>query len=76
MAIRHDDGQFGLDCWIDEDDESEPASEFSDNQQELRERAEVLLRGGKYRYLVLSRWNPDLEPEGDWVEIATFEPDE
>jgi hypothetical protein len=70
MAIRHDDGQFALDCWVDPDREDiEATTDYSNVLSELRAHADKLLAAGNYKYLILSRWNADSE---QWVELETY----
>lgn len=72
MAIKLDDGQFALDCWLSEKNEDEPESLFSDNISELEFEAERLIAAGRFGYLELSRWNPVKE---DWDLIRFYEPE-
>ena len=66
------DGQYALDCWLDEDDESDPTTEYAECVGPLKERASRLLEAGRYRYLELSRWDAK---EGDRVNLFVFTPD-
>ena len=71
-AIRHDDGQYALDCWIEAEDEGESAAtEYCDAIAPLRARAAIILKAGRFRYLELSRWNAALD---DWDTLEVFEP--
>jgi hypothetical protein len=67
MAINHEDGQYGLDIY-----ESKPQTEYSDNLSELKARAAKLIEAGRFKYLVLSRWNASTK---EWVEIEEIEAD-
>jgi len=69
MSINSNFGRFCLDPWEDPDREDIDAlSEYSDNLQELRDRADVLLAAGRFRYIQLSRWiGPSDE---DWEQIG------
>ena len=67
MAINHEDGQYALDIY-----EAKFQTEFSDNLPELRARAATLIAAGRFKYLVLSRWNADREA---WDELEEIEPD-
>ena len=69
MAINSEDGEFALDCWVDPDGDSEPVTEYSDDDNELRARAQEYLRAGKYKYMVLSQWDEDAN---DWDELGDF----
>ena len=71
MVINHDDGQFGLDCWLSERDESDPKSVYSDNVSELEAEADRLVALGHFQYLELSRWDAI---QDDWVLIRSYEP--
>lgn len=74
MTINHEDGQYALDCWedaervYDADD-----TELSDDVDELRARVPMLLKGDRFKYLTLFRWNAD---EADWDELETFTKDD
>lgn len=73
MAINKDEGQFGLDCWIDPKSEKEADEEFfSDSADELRTEAHRLIANGQYKFLQLSHWN---EGRQDWDVLEAFEPD-
>lgn len=71
-VIKHDDGQYALDCWLDEDDEGDPVTEYSETIAPLKARAGILLKAGRYKYLELSRWNADKD---DWDNLEIFTPD-
>lgn len=72
MPINPNDGQFALDCWLSEDDETEAKTVYSDVVMELEDEAERLIKAGHYKYLELSRWNPARQ---DWASIRAYEPD-
>jgi len=58
MAINHVDGRFALFCWLDGEGEGEPDQmEFSDSEEELRERAEKITSAGRFKYLWLGKLN-------------------
>lgn len=74
MTINSTDGTYGLDCW------ENPASldyadqeEYSESIDELRARALILLRAGRFKHIELSRWNADID---DWVHLETFTEDD
>ena len=70
MAINGDDGDFGLDCWIDPESTGEPDQEFfSDDLGELKAEAERLIASGQFKYILLSRWSPD---EDEWETLEEF----
>jgi len=69
MAINMEDGEFALDCWIDPDQEGDPVTEYSDDDEELRAKADGYLKAGKYKYMVLSQWDEDAN---DWDELGDF----
>jgi hypothetical protein len=70
MATNPFDGQFALELWEDPESENAPDhNEYSDNQDELRALIQPLLKGGRYKYIILCRWNPTSE---EWDEIETF----
>ncbi len=74
MATNPFDGQFALEMWMDPLSEEDPDhNEFSDDQHELRSEAARLIKGGKYKYIVLCRWNPGTD---DWDDLEIFEPEE
>jgi len=69
MSINSNFGRFCLDAWENPDREDIDAqSEYSDNLQELQDRAEVILSAGRFKYIQLSRWigpsDEDWEPIG------------
>ena len=71
MAINKDDGEFGLDCWLDPGSTGDADEElFSDDVEELKSEARKLLNGGSYKYLLLSRWDDDKD---EWVNVEEFE---
>ena len=71
MAINKDDGEFGLDCWLDPESTGDADEElFSDDVEELKSEAQKLLNGGRYKYLLLSRWDDDKD---EWVNVEEFE---
>ncbi len=69
MAISNEDGEFALDCWADPDGDADPVTLYSDDDEELRAKAQELLRAGKYKYMVLSQWDEDAN---DWDELGDF----
>jgi hypothetical protein len=73
-GINSFDGRYALDYWLDENSDDEPDStDYADNVEELRNSAEKIINAGRYRYIVLSRWNPS---EDDWDEIDVWSADE
>jgi hypothetical protein len=67
MAINPDDGTYGLDLWLGEDDEADPDdTEYSEDVDEIRARAELLMKAGRFRHAALYRWN------GDWIHIESW----
>ena len=72
MAIRQDDGQFALDIYLNEDDDEENRTEYSDTYPELEVYADALIKGGRYRYCELYRWNAGKD---DWDFIRSIEPE-
>jgi hypothetical protein len=66
MSINQHHGSFVLDCWTGVESLDDRKSLYSDNFDELRTEALKLLRGGHYRYLVLSRWH---SIKKDWIKI-------
>ena len=70
MTINTEDGRFGLDCWEDPESEAEADQVlFSDDEAELRAEATRLIAGGRFKYLVLSRWD---EATDEWTELDEF----
>ncbi len=69
MAISSEEAEFALDCWVDPDQEADPVTEYSDDDEELRARAQEHLKAGKYKYMVLSQWDEDAN---DWDELGDF----
>ena len=71
MTINSIDGQFCLDMWEDPDRQDvEALSEYSDNLEVLKQRAQVVFAAGRFKWLELSRW---IGPgEDDWQEIDTY----
>jgi len=71
MATNIIDGTYGLDCWLDPEDQGDPLSIlYSENVEELRVEATRLIAGGRIRYCELSRYDYANE---DWVVIEVFE---
>jgi hypothetical protein len=76
MTTNATDGQFCLDCWVDPESEEYPDHcEYSENVEELRALAGRLIKGGRFKFLRLSRWNADatyLPDEERWDEIEVW----
>ena len=71
MAINKEDGEFGLDCWVDPESTADADQElFCDNVDELKSEAQRLLSAGQYKYMLLSRWDDATE---EWVNVEEFE---
>ena len=64
-----DDAEFALDCWVDPDGDADPVTEYSDDDNALRAKAQDYLKTGKYKYMVLSQWDEDAN---DWDELGDF----
>lgn len=70
MPINSEDGRFGLDCWENPDSDAEADQVlFSDDEAELRAEAAKLLAAGRFKYLLLTRWD---EAADDWVDVDEF----
>jgi hypothetical protein len=65
-------GSFALDCFSTADSRDDPTIVYSDNLDELRTEALRILRGGRYRFLVLYRWHAI---KHDWIEIEELTAD-
>lgn len=74
MAISAADGRYGLDVYMSVDDD-EPAAEdeFSDSLQEIRDRAMIILKAGRYPVVRITRWNAE---EDDWEEVEELTTDD
>ena len=72
MPINSKVGCFALDCWTSAESCDDPNTVYSDNRDELRTEALRILRGGHYRFLVLSRWHAI---KNDRIEIEVLTPD-
>jgi hypothetical protein len=67
MAINHEDGTYGLDLWLGEQDEENPDdTEYSESADELRARAATLMKAGRFRQAALYRWG------GDWIPMESW----
>lgn len=73
MAINGVDGRYGLDCWETKGSDAVGAPEYSDDINELRERARALIRKGHFRYIELSEYNYQTD---DWDKLEEFEPED
>lgn len=71
--INHNDGQYGLDCYLREptEDDEPFSTEYADDRLALEERARTLITAGRFRYLELQRFNAE---ENDWEVLQTYEP--
>lgn len=75
MAISAHDGNWGLDCWISEEaykSDEDSREEYAASEREALERIVKLLAAGRYKFIVLSKWNYSAS---DWDEIDEFTPD-
>ena len=50
------DAEFALDCWVDPEDEGEPQqTDYYNTLAELRDAAERVISGGRYKFVELMR---------------------
>jgi hypothetical protein len=61
MTINSVDGRFGLDMWPSRGSKIEQLSEFSEDFEELTDRAGVLFKGGRLKHLELCEWRGSIE---------------
>ncbi|QYJ01875.1 hypothetical protein KUV46_05650 [Thalassovita mediterranea] len=76
MSINPHDGNWGLDFWVSEasylnDDEAQEC--YASTEMEARDEAKRILTAGRYKFIVLSRWN---YTEQDWDEVETLTPED
>ena len=70
MSINSVDGRFGLDMWPSRDSKIEQLSECSEDLEELTDRARVLLKGGRFKYLELCEW---MATGSEWIVREVLE---
>jgi hypothetical protein len=69
MPVKFD-GQFALVMWLDPDVLKDPDDTmYDDNVAELRERAAIMLKAGRYKAFELFRLNAATQ---DWASIEEF----
>lgn len=60
-------GRFSIGCWIDPGSEDEcDAEDYFDDRTKMTIAAERLLRGGRYKSIVLYEWDAAAD---DWHEL-------
>ena len=67
-----EDYQCCLDCFLrpDPGEDDKPAQQVgSDNMDDLIEQAEMLIKGGRFKYLELYRWDAT---DYEWTEVRTW----
>lgn len=70
MAINSRDGRYALELWLNPDSEDDPDdNEFSDNLEELKERARVLLRAGRFKFIAVCEYNYSTQEWDDLWEL-------
>jgi len=73
MGLRKDgDGEFGLDCYerLPNENDQPQHTQYADDRLSLEDAAEALIRGGRFTYLELQRWDAD---EDDWVLLKEYD---
>ena len=74
VAISAVDGRYGLDVYMSmDDDEAAAEDEFADSLPEIRDRAVVILKAGRYPVVVITRWNAE---DNEWEEVETLTTDD
>jgi hypothetical protein len=58
-------GQFAIDCWPTSDSVGEPYSEYDDNLNKLKIRAEKYITVGRFKLIQVCRRSTNTEP-GNW----------
>lgn len=70
-AIKHNDGQYALHCWLSAENEGEcDSTDYAESIAPLKARAAIILKGGRYEYLEINRWNAT---ENDWDNLEVIE---
>jgi hypothetical protein len=68
MPASHLPGRFALFCWeVPENNGTHDAIEYSENRDELHDRATALSGGGRFKRLELCYWD-----EGNWWIVERF----
>jgi hypothetical protein len=74
MPINSKDGRFALDCWLDpKSTDHADSTEYAQTEAELRERIPKILQAGRFKSLMLYRFNPNTL---EWDEIEEFSEDD
>lgn len=70
-------GRFSIGCWIDPDSEDECDDEaYFDDRRKMTLEAERLLRGGRYKSIVLYEWDAAASDWRDLTELTSNDLDE
>lgn len=71
MPINESDGLFSVGYWLDPEDEGEEdEAEYGDTEEEITDRAILVIKAGRYKYAITYKFEND-----DWSEIEHITPD-